>query len=178
MTLPHPALGFPLKKAQSGGIYPSEIKRRKEKKPMGASWRKDCISSHEPQDRRTGQQTSNTDSLPLVHADVTMTNHLSFSTCCWWNVHIPSTHCICFPNHIYLHTTLFLPCNKHFHIHSSCSYLYHTGLGGMPARCEECDGIIRSRGLSPPITQQSGLLLIFLWKHPGWKWSRKQQAAH
>lgn len=178
MTLPHPALGFPLKKAQSGGIYPSEIKRRKEKKPMGASWRKDCISSHEPQDRRTGQQTSNTDSLPLVHADVTMTNRLSFwlpvdetYTFRRHTVSVSATTFICIP-------PIFSPCNKHFHIHSSRSYLYHTGLGGMPARCEECDGIIRSRGLSPPITQQSGLLLIFLWKHPGWKWSRKQQAAH
>lgn len=48
------------------------------------------------------------------------------------------------------------------HTHSSHSYLYDTGLRGMPVRCEERDGIIWSRGLSPPITKQSGLVLIFL----------------
>lgn len=62
MTLPNPRLGFPLE-GQPCRIYPSEIKRGKEKKPLGASKRKDCISRREPQDRHTGQQTSNTDSL-------------------------------------------------------------------------------------------------------------------
>lgn len=72
-TLPHPApffflSPFPLEK--SGGIYPSEIKKEREKKePTGASWGKDCISSHEPQDGRTGQHASKTDSLPLVHCN-------------------------------------------------------------------------------------------------------------
>lgn len=60
------------------------------------------------------------------------------------------------------------------HTYSSHS----SGLGGVPPRCEECDGIIGSGGLSQPITQQSRLVLIFLWKHPAWKWCRKQQVAH
>lgn len=55
--------------------------------------------------------------------------------------------------------------------------IYDNGLGGIPVRCEECDGITGSCGLSPPITQQYGLVLISLWKHQGWKWSRKQQVA-
>lgn len=67
---------------------------------------------------------------------------------------------------------------RYMHMYSSHSYLYDTGLRGTPVRCEECDGIIGSCGLSPPITQQSGLVLIFFWKHPGWKWCRKQQVAH
>lgn len=33
-------------------------------------------------------------------------------------------------------------------------------------------------GLSPAITPQSGLVLIFPWKRLGWKWCRKQQVAH
>lgn len=58
------------------------------------------------------------------------------------------------------------------------SYLYETALRGIPVRCEVCDGIIWGHGLSPPITQQSGLVLIFVWKHPAWKWCRKQQVTH
>lgn len=38
--------------------------------------------------------------------------------------------------------------------------LYGVALRGTPVRCEECDGIMESRGLSPPITKQSGLVLI------------------
>ena len=51
------------------------------------------------------------------------------------------------------------------HMYNSHSYLYDTGLRGMPVRCEERDGIVGSHGLSPSITQQSGLVLIFRRKH-------------
>lgn len=97
---------------------------------------------------------------------------------------LSASHPLCFPSQLqqkhkhecrdsckYTHSRI---CTRTY---SSHSYLYDTGLGGMPVRCEECDGIIGSCGLSPPITQQSGLVLIFLWKHLGWKWCRKQQVA-
>ena len=54
MTLPNPPLGFSLTEGQSSRIYPSEIK-------SGGELGKDCISRREPQDGRTGQQTSSTD---------------------------------------------------------------------------------------------------------------------
>lgn len=46
---------FPLQEGQSSRIYLSEIKRRQEKKAMGASWRRDCISRRERPNGHTGQ---------------------------------------------------------------------------------------------------------------------------
>lgn len=126
MTLPNPALGFPLKEGQSGRIYPSEIKRRKEKEPMGASQRKDCISSREPQDGHTGQQTSNTDSLhsrtPTLEREIShmFLGFFGHSLGNKENLHSICTLCL-FLSHIYLHIIPFLSheCKyTHAHIHA------------------------------------------------------------
>ena len=152
----------------------------KKMKPVGASWRKDCISRREPQDMHTGQQTQHWQ-LTLMHTNIR---------------ELCSTFCFVFFNQTRGKQSNFQTfiCilslfsriieNTHTHsltckrTHSSYSYLYDTGLRGMPVRCEERDGIIWSHGLSPPITKQSGLVLIFLWKHTGWKWCRKPEVAH
>lgn len=152
MTLPNPALGFPLKEGQSGRIYPSEIKRRKEKEPMGASRRKDCISSREPQDGHTGQQTSNTDSLhsrtPTLEREISHMFLGVFFATVWVTrrIYISSARCVCFSATFICISSLFCHMNAntrtltYMHTYSSHSYLYDTGLGGMPVRCEECDG--------------------------------------
>lgn len=63
------------RRSQAESIRLGSKRKGKEKEPTGASWGKDCISSHEPQDGRTGQDASETDSLPLVHAGAAMTHH-------------------------------------------------------------------------------------------------------
>lgn len=149
----------------------------KEKKPTGAGGGNDCISSHEPQDGRTGQHASKSGSLPSSAA---VTHHssciqtymfLSFS-CCGKQSHTLSSS----QSQQSVHPAL--P-NKHFHMHTlPLLSVRHRSRGeggrregGFPARCEERDGIIRSRGLSPSTNYST------IWpspnlpseKHPGWK---------
>lgn len=61
-TLPNLPLGFPLTERQPGRIYPSEIKRGEEKKPMGASWGKIAYPGVNP---RTGAQVNRLPALRL-----------------------------------------------------------------------------------------------------------------
>lgn len=186
MTLPNPPLGFLLTEGQPGRIYPSEIKRGKEKKPMGASWGKIAYPGVNP---RTGEQVNR---LPALTASILAHQHhrqrdqsfykwkLKMKTLLGnkENLHIIYILCLFLKLPWSASGTRFLSVFPYKHMNAEPhSYLYDSGLGGMPVRCEECDGIIESPGLPPPITQQSGLVLIFLWKHPGWKWCRKQQVA-
>ncbi len=69
MTLPNPPLGFPLTEGQPGRIYPSEIKRRKEEKPMRASWGKIAYPGVIP---RTGAQVNR---LPALTATIHAHQH-------------------------------------------------------------------------------------------------------
>lgn len=116
------------RRSQAESIRLRSKRKGKEKEPTWASWGKDCISRHEPQDGRTGQHASETDSLPLVHAGA--------RRCCndasLLHLYIippkTPTHCICFS--AALICTSAHPTNKHFHMHGSRSYLCDTGLGG------------------------------------------------
>ena len=154
---------------------------------MGASWGKIAYPGVNP---RTGAQVNwlpaltapalaqKTSQRDKSHALFLWEENNSYNTTGWRG---KSTYLL---SHINLHP-VFL-CHRHMIqiltymlTYSSHCYLYDTDLRGIPLRCEECDGIIGSRGLPPPITQQSSLVLIFVWKkHPRWKWCRKQQVAH
>lgn len=103
-------------------------RKGKEKEPTGASWGKDCISSHELQDRRTGQHASKTDSLPLVHAETVMTHHSSIYT--YTHISFPLKAHAHYPFLYHINLYVPHPANKHYYMHSFRYYLCDTGLEG------------------------------------------------
>lgn len=183
---------FPLTEEQPSRIYPSEIKRGNEKKKSQEERSEERLHIQAWTLVQGPRSIDFHHSLCTVSTSVLNTDK-KINICFYlqWKkktemLLVEKEKCTCllhFQPFSPLHASASIPFRVHISVviqkhtntnanthscmetYSSYFYLYVIGLEGLPVRCEECDRIIRSRGPFPPIIQQSGLVLIFLWKH-------------